>query len=120
MPVSEKELSMREQLCMRLTCGVVVLQGAVLLTLWVTPTWTPPRIKLIELLWAWMHQPTFYPLAVLVAAGPVMTIAAWVGRGRHRLWLVVSWLVFAVIIVRSFGDRAEAMMRVLWWVITES
>lgn len=111
------ESSIRQQICARLTLGVISLQGALLLTLWVTPTWTPPRVQFIELLWAWMHRPTFYPLVALIAAGPLMTLVAWTSPGRHRLWLVLSWLVFAVVLTQYYGDRSRVMLRTLWWVV---
>jgi len=73
-------------------------------------------MKLFELLWAWMHRATFYPLVALVLAGPCLTIAAWVCRGRHRLWLVCSWTVFTIIMMKFHYHRAAAMLRVLWWI----
>ena len=53
--------------------SVVILQAALLLTLAVTPTDPPDGPRLLELLWAWMHKPTFYPLAALLVGGPTLT-----------------------------------------------
>ena len=104
----------------RLTQGVILLQAAMLLTLWVTPTWTPPRVRFIELLWAWMHQPTFYPFAALLIVAPALTILASCCRGMHRLWLALSWTTFALIVMGHFNERVLAMARVLWWQVTAS
>lgn len=111
-------MAMRQYACSRMAQAVVLLQWSLLLTLWVTPTWTPPKVKLFELLWAWMHRPTFYPLIALVIAGPVLTILAWTSHGTHRIWLVLSWLVFAAVIQSQFSERVTTMVRVLWWVHT--
>lgn len=85
-----------------------------LLTLAVTDTWHPPRIGLLELLWAWMHRPTFYPLVALLVGGPVLTIIAWRMRGRHHLPLLLSWLIFGVAAWYFFERRIDLMLRVLW------
>ncbi len=102
----------------RFTNAVILLQAAMLLTLWVTPTWTPPRVAFIELIWAWMHQPTFYPFTALIIGGPLLTILASCCRGMHRLWLALSWTAFALIIMSQFNDRVMAMARVLWWQVS--
>ncbi len=108
--------SIRKRLCERLTVLVISLQAAFLLTLWVTPTWTPPRLKFFELIWAWMHRPTFYPLMALLAAGPVLTIVAWLHSGRHRAWLALGWLGFSFLLFKYHHERVVAMARVLWWI----
>lgn len=100
-----------------LTWLVVALQSAMLLTLWVTPTWQPPRVRLFELIWAWMHRPTFYPLAALMVVGPIASVMAWCCRGRHGRWLLLSWLVFLTIMAGGFSERVSTMARVLWWVV---
>lgn len=99
----------------RMAAAVVIIQGAMLLTLWVTPTWTPPRVKFFELLWAWMHQPTFYPFIALLIGAPILTVLASLRPGYHRLCLSVSWALFALVIMGHFNDRVVAMTRVLWW-----
>jgi len=103
------------RMAVRLTWVVVGIQAALLVTLWVTPMWLPPKMRFMELLWAWMHRPTFYPLTVLVFAGPVLSGLAWCCPGRHRLWLVASWLGLVVVVFRFHHDRVTAMLRVLWW-----
>ena len=112
-------LPMRQRICTKLTTTVIVLQMAVLLTLWITPTWTPPKMKLVELLWAWLHEPTFYPFIALLIGGPILTAIAWCYRGPHRLWLVLAWVIFIAVLFGGFHDRVMAMIRVLWWRITE-
>ncbi len=112
-------MPIRQYACAKLTATVVLLQWSLLLTLWVTPTWTPPKMKFFELLWAWLHRPTFYPLVALVVGGPVLSVLAWAGRGTHRIWLVISWVAFAGAIHHWFSDRFMAMLRVLWWMWAE-
>ena len=101
----------------RLTWVVIALQSAMLLTLWVTPTWQPPRVRLFELVWAWMHQPTFYPVAALIVVGPIASVMAWSCRGKHMRWLLLSWVIFIAILIECFSQRVAAMTRVLWWLI---
>ena len=101
----------------RLTWLVIALQSALLLTLWVTPTWQPPKVKLFELLWAWMHRPTFYPLIALTVAGPIASVMALSCRGKHRRWLLLGWLVFITVLVGWHGERVNTMARVLWWYV---
>lgn len=110
--------SWTSRLASRLTTLVIALQGALLLTLWVTPTWTPPQMRLLELLWAWMHRPTFYPLVALIIGGPLLTGVAWCWPGRHRLWLIVGWLGLIILLTQFHRERILAMLRVLWaiWV----
>ncbi len=99
-----------------MTWAVVVLQSALLLTLAVTPTRPPPRVEFLELLWASSQRPTFYPLIAVLIGGPALTTFAWRTKGRHRRWLILSWLVFGVLLVGLFGDRVIAMLRVLFHV----
>jgi hypothetical protein len=99
----------------RLAWGVAGLQAALLLTLTVTPTDPPGGPRLLELIWAWMHKPTFYPLVALLIGGPALTWTAWRTPGRHRAALAWAWLIFLVILLTAFGGRTAAMLRVLWW-----
>lgn len=101
----------------QLTWLVIALQWALLLTLWVTPTWQPPRVRFIELIWAWMHRPTFYPLASLTVVGPIATVMAWPCRGQHRRWLLLGWLAFFTVLVGWHWERITTMSRVLWWYV---
>ena len=97
---------------------VMALQGAVLLTLVLTPTELPPRITLFELLWAAAREPEFYPLVALIGAGPVLTVMACQVRGGHRPWLAVTWGAFLVALLVGFGDRVALMLRILWWQVS--
>jgi len=100
------------------TLAVLALQAALLLTLWVTPPWNPPRVRLLRLLWAWSHEPQFYPLAALLAGGPLLTWLAWRKRGKHRHYLVVGWAAFLLVVVGLYAARVSAMLQVLWWAAT--
>ncbi|MCG8510989.1 MAG: hypothetical protein MI741_17335, partial [Rhodospirillales bacterium] len=57
-------------LAIHLTWTVLALQGAVLLTLAMTPNKTPPDGRLFELLWASARKPQFYPLIALILFAP--------------------------------------------------
>lgn len=105
----------------RMALAVTALQLALLVALWATPG-EPPRgsggaggVTLWQLLWASARKPTFYPLVALLLAGPALSVVAWRIAGRHRLWLVTSWVAFAAIALPTFGDRLSVMLRVLWW-----
>jgi hypothetical protein len=101
----------------RLALAVLLLQGAVLLTWYVTPG-EPPRgqtLTMWQLLWASSRKATFYPLVALLVAGPVLTVLACRVDGRHRLWLVCGWVGFALVATHAFSHRLEVMLRVLWW-----
>jgi len=105
----------RRAICQRLVGSVVILQAVLLLTLAATPTDPPGGPRLLELLWAWMHKPTFYPLIALVVGGPALSWIAWKTPGKHRTTLVLAWLIFGVILTNTFGERVTVMIRVLWW-----
>lgn len=100
---------------MRLTWIVVGLQAALLLTLAATPTDPPSGSHFWQLIWAWMHKPTFYPLVALICAGPPLTWLAWQTPGRHRAALVLAWAVFGFILFTAFAHRTLVMLRILWW-----
>lgn len=102
-------------LAAKCTAGVAILQGAMLLTWWVAPTWDPPRVRIMNLIWAWMHQPTFYPFVALLIGGPVLTVIAIRIAGTHRIWLVVSWLAFCLVAWNVFQHRLLVMVDVLRW-----
>jgi hypothetical protein len=95
---------------------VALTQGAVLLAFYVDPADPPPGVfgSLGQAIWAWMHEPSFYPLAAVIAAGLPLTVAAMLVRGPHRFWLAGSWAVFVPLLARWHGPRVEAMLRVLW------
>ncbi len=97
------------------TIAITLLQGAMLLTWWVAPTWHPPRAHLLQLIWAWMHQPTFYPFVALLIGGPVLTILAVRIKGKHRLGLAICWGTFSLIAWFAFEDHLMAMVDVLRW-----
>ncbi len=100
--------------------AVVAMQAAMILTLAVTPSDPPKHSRLMQLIWAWMHKPTFYPLIVLILGGPVLSILAWRVPGRHRRILITAWVVFTTIVVVGFGERVKVMLHVLWWQSTGS
>ncbi len=102
-----------------MTWIVVLLQGAMLLTLAVTPAEAPPRTTFFQLLWASARKPTFYPVGALLLGGPVFTLLAWQIRGRHRAVLIAAWFVFAGLTAHYFGERVMTMWHVVWWQYVE-
>jgi hypothetical protein len=94
---------------------VIALQAALLLTLAATPSDPPNGPHFLQLIWAWMHKPTFYPLVALLIAGPPLTWLACRTPGRHRTALLAAWIVFGIILITAFGDRTLVMLRILWW-----
>lgn len=104
-----------------LTWLVIVLQAAMLVTLRVSkPLPRPPRIQFFELIWAWMHEPHFYPLAALVAGGVPLTIIAMTIKGSHRIALGIAWMTFAVLIAIYDAQRFLLMLRSLYWAAMNS
>jgi hypothetical protein len=110
---------MTKQLALWMTGIVVLLHVVMLLTWWLAPSWNPPRVQLFELIWAWMHQPTFYPFVALVIGGPTLSVFAWHITGKHHRVIAVSWCVFMALLVTQFSGRAMMMGKVLWWAVFE-
>lgn len=116
---ASKRLIQRWRIAPRLVWVVIALQGAMLLTLFVTQANSlPPRVRFFELMWAWMHEPVFYPLAALLVGGPVLSVMAMGVKGHHRWWLGLSWIVFAILVYIYFPDRTVSMVRALYWSMT--
>ena len=97
-----------------MTWMVIALQGALLLTLAVTPSDPPNGPHFMQLIWAWMHKPTFYPLIALLTAGPILTYLAWRTPGKHRAALVVAWAALIATLFTTFGERTTVMLHILW------
>ncbi len=90
------------------------MQGAVLLTFAVTPSWWLPEAGgFWAMVWAYFHQPQFYPLVVLLIGGPMLTVVAWHTNGPHRTWLFVAWCVFLIVLFWHWQDRVVVMVDVL-------
>jgi len=100
---------------MKLTWAVAALQGAVLLTFALVPANTPPRLPLMDLLWAASRKPQFSPLVALLVGGPVLSALAWQARGTHRALLVIFWSAFLAVVVAFHLERVRMMLRVLAW-----
>jgi hypothetical protein len=103
----------------RLVWCVALLQAGMLLTLFVTrPAWYWTRSHLLGLLWAWAHQPAFYPLMALLLGGPLLSVMAWRIRGSHRAWLLVAWAVFIPLVLVYYPDQIRMMLDSLQWSMT--
>lgn len=98
-----------------MTWSVIALQAALLLTLAVTPSDPPNGPHIRQLIWAWMHKPTFYPLIALLIGGPILTALAWRTPGKHRPALLLTWVLFLFVLISAFGERTLVMLRILWW-----
>lgn len=107
--------SRQRWLAQRLTLIVLAMQGALLVALAVTPGDPPTRGTLWQLLWAASRRPTFYPLVILLMAGPPLSWLAWQVRGVHRRWLAIGWGTFTALLLVFFSHRVDVMLRVLWW-----
>ena len=108
-------ISIKRRTARYLTAGVFGLQLFFILTMIFDPAGEPIALPPFELLWAWMHQPSFYPFVAVLTFGPVLTIVAWRMRGPHRLLLIFSWLVVLVIVYVYFYERILLKMKILWW-----
>lgn len=108
-------LARKRRVAEHMAMVVLALQAALLLTFQVTPSRLPPRLTLLELLWALPQRPTFYPFLAVFLAGPVLTVFACRVRGGHRVWLLIGWGTFMVLLLAFFGDRVSLMLRILEW-----
>jgi len=113
--VKKKVHALSRAAAMKLTWVVLVLQGAVLLTFALVPAKMPPRLPLMDLLWAASREAEFYPLVVLLIGGPALSLAAWTVKGTHRALLVLGWMAFLTVIFTFHLPRVKIMLRVLAW-----
>lgn len=105
-----------QSLAPKLAWGVAGMQAAVLLAFHVDRTDPPPEVFdwLFQAVWAWMHEPSFYPLAGLIVAGIPMTLIVFQIQGPGRFWLALSWAVFVPLLMHWHGRRVWVMLKVLW------
>lgn len=102
------------QLMVQLTCIVLLLQAALLVTFALDPSEPPRSASFVQALWALGHKPSFYPLVGLVLVGPWATWLALSGRGAHRRVLLASWVLFLPLALVLHGHRIAVMLKVLW------
>ena len=93
---------------------VVALQLVCIGTFIADPATQPIGLEPFELLWAWMHQPSFYPLVALLVAGPPLTLLSLRIHGPHRLPLILAWLIFVTVMYLWFYDRVLLKLEILW------
>ena len=93
---------------------VVGLQLVVIGTFFADPASDPIDLPLFQLLWAWMHKPSFYPLVALLIAGPLLTLICLRIRGPHRPALLLAWVVFGGVVYWLFWDRTLLKLEILW------
>ncbi|MEM1108819.1 MAG: hypothetical protein AAGH99_09040 [Planctomycetota bacterium] len=106
--------SHKPRLSWTLAAAVVTLQAAMLATLAVTTQWQPPKVRVIEALWAWTQNASFYPMLMLLIGGPLLT---WLALSLDRKKLAVlsaSWAAFGLTLVLAFGAEAQSMLQTLW------
>ncbi|MEO1237531.1 MAG: hypothetical protein AAFX76_12155 [Planctomycetota bacterium] len=110
----KKKPARKPRMSWALAAAVIVLQVGMLGTLAVTTQWDPPKVRVIEALWAWMQQVSFYPALLLLVGGPVLTwLACRMDRKRLRV-LSVSWAAFGLTLVLAFGAEAQVVLLSLW------
>lgn len=110
-----KVVALSRSAAMKLAWMVAAMQGAVLLTFTLLPAKAPPRLPMMELIWAASRKPDFYPLVLLLTAGPILTVLAWQVRGIHRTLLFIFWTAFITAIFTFHLERVRIMLRVLAW-----
>lgn len=96
------------------TC-VVGLQLVCIGAFMADPAPMPLDLTFFQLLWAWMHKPSFYPFVALLLAGPPLTFLSMRIRGPHRPGLVLAWIVFLIVIYAFYYDRVMLKLKILWW-----
>lgn len=104
----------KPRLSWTLATAVIALQGGMLATLAVTTQWQPPKVRVIEAIWAWTQNVSFYPLLLLLIGGPLFTWLA-LSLDRKKLGVLsASWAVFGLTLILAFGAEAQIMLKTLW------
>ncbi|MBB6430814.1 hypothetical protein [Algisphaera agarilytica] len=110
----KKKPSAKPRLSWVLATAVIALQAGMLTTLAVTTQWQPPKVRMIEALWAWAQNASFYPLLLLLIGGPLFTwMACSLDRKKFGV-MTTSWAVFGLTLVIVFGAEAQVMFKTLW------
>lgn len=104
----------KPRLSWTLAAAVIALQAVMLLTLAVTTSWQPPKVRVIEALWAWAQSTSFYPMLLLLIGGPLFTWLAFRMDRKKLGVLSLSWAAFGVTLVLAFGAEAQSMLQTLW------
>ena len=97
----------------RFTSLVVLLQLAVPFAFAIDPTNPPAAGSFWAAFWALFHRPAFYPLAALLTIGPAATVLALTIPGKHRIALILAWIIYIPLITYLDGHRIHVMLRVL-------
>lgn len=103
----------KKGLSMSLVLTVIGLQLILLATLAFTVSWRPPQVRLIEAVWAWGCDLSYFPLLLLLIGGPIFTWLALALDRRRFGVLFLAWLVFGVTLVTAFGAEAQIMLHSL-------
>ncbi|MEM6853327.1 MAG: hypothetical protein AAF593_02860 [Planctomycetota bacterium] len=104
----------RPRLAWAPAAAVLTLQAGLLGTLALANAWHPPRVRVLEAAWAWSQHASFYPLLLLLTAGPLCTWLACRLDPRKRLPLAAAWAAFTLSLVFAFGPEAQSMLQTLW------
>jgi cytochrome bd-type quinol oxidase subunit 2 len=111
---AKKRAARKPRLSWTLAAAVVALQAGLLLTLAMTSTWQPPKVRALEAVWAWMQGVSLIPFAMLLIGGPVLTWLA-CRMDRKKIGVMsLCWAAFGLTLVLVFGAEAQLMMRSLW------
>ncbi|MEM6854352.1 MAG: hypothetical protein AAF593_08085 [Planctomycetota bacterium] len=104
----------RPRLAWAPAAAVLALQAGVLATLALATAWHPPKVRALEAAWAWSQQASFYPLLLLLTAGPLLTWLACRLDRKKLPPLALAWAAFALTLVFAFGPEAQAILQTLW------
>lgn len=97
-----------------ITALVIALQLVCIGAFLADPATLPWNLEPFEMLWAWFHKPSFYPLIVLIAVGFPLTLLSLRIRGPHRAAMILSWMIFATVVYLRFYDRVLLKLEILW------
>ena len=99
-----------------LVAGTATLHALVAWVFWWHELSEPPESRVFRLLWASRLDPlVFYPMFLVVTLGPVLSLAAWAVKGRHRWALGVTWALSLAVCLGVYPAQTRGMLRVLWW-----
>ncbi|MEM8737549.1 MAG: hypothetical protein AAGG38_03590 [Planctomycetota bacterium] len=113
-PDDKRKPGRKPRLSWSLAAAVIALQLGMLGTLALTTQWQPPKVRVLEALWVWAQNVSFYPLLLLLVGGPVLTWLACRTDRKKLGVLSVSWATFGLTLVLVFGAEAQSLLRTLW------
>jgi len=71
-----------------------------------------------RLLWASQQRAEIRAMFVLLAAALVLSVLSWLRPAWQRVFLVIGWLSFSIVVGVWYWPRFYACMDLLWWRLT--